>query len=278
MGAVRIRIWILVLLALAGAGVMALLSRMPQELAYHDFADRRTVFGIPNFCDVISNAPFAIAGALGLWTVLRRRRELSAAEHMALVAMFAGVFLTAFGSGYYHLWPDNRTLVWDRLPMTIAFTGLLAAMIAERIGRRASAILLLPMLLLGVLSVVYWHITEQRGAGDLRPYFFVQGFCLLAAPYIAIAFPARYLSTAGLCIALGWYGVAKAMESFDRQVFAATGMLVSGHTLKHIAAAVGVFWIVAMLHLYLKRKRQRPPFSGRAGADASASDAPLDFQ
>lgn len=47
-----------------------------------------------------------------------------------------------------------------------------------------------------------------------------------------------------VAIKVGWYIAAKLLEHFDPQIFALTGHVVSGHTLKHVAAAVGVACMV----------------------------------
>lgn len=130
--------------------------------------------------------------------------------------------------------------------MTIAFMSLFASIIAERISLSAGRLLLLPLLALGIVSVMTWHLGEVRGAGDLRLYGFVQYFPFLAIPLLVLLFPPRYTRTADLFGALGWYGLAKVLDLLDAQIFA-LGNLVSGHTLKHLASALGTYWILRML-------------------------------
>lgn len=104
-----------VLYGLMIASLVALLPLPPllQDQAYHQFADQRELFGIPNFWNVVSNLPFVAVGAVGL---LRFHRDVTT------TVLFAGIFLTGFGSSYYHLDPNDSTLFWDRLPMTICFS------------------------------------------------------------------------------------------------------------------------------------------------------------
>jgi hypothetical protein len=67
----RARIASLVAVALA-AGVIALLvPPVRQDLTYHEFADRRTVLGLPYGLNVLSNVGFLAAGA---WTLARVSR------------------------------------------------------------------------------------------------------------------------------------------------------------------------------------------------------------
>jgi hypothetical protein len=252
----RRRAWALVGLTAVLVGVTALVPPVAQDPAYHHFADQRPAFGIPNFLNVVSNLPFLLVGALGL-VFLGRDREtggrvafLTAAERWPYWLLFAGIGLTGVGSGYYHWMPDNRTLFWDRLPMTIGFMALLASVIGERISRRAGTWLLWPLVVVGVWSTVHWQVGEQQGVGDLRPYGLVQFGSLVLVPLILALFPARYTGTRDLVIAIGWYGLAKIFEHFDRGVFQLTG--VSGHSLKHLASAAGAYWLLRMLH------RRRP--------------------
>jgi hypothetical protein len=221
---------------------------IPQPLEYHRFADTRTFFGVPNAFDVLSNIPFAIVGLAGLVVVFRSDRAglRSPWERWAYAVLFIGVTLTAFGSSYYHLAPDNDRLVWDRLPMAIGFMGLLTAIVAERVGVSVARILLVPLLVIGCASVVYWHWTETRGAGDLRFYLLVQFGSLIVVVLLLVLYEARSPGTPYLVAGLAAYAAAKGLESADRVVFEA-GHIVSGHTLKHLAAAGGVACIVAML-------------------------------
>ena len=237
------RYWLLVaVVALPIVGI-ALLKPIPQPASYHDFADRRTLLGVPNFWNVISNLPFLLVGIAGLQT-LRRGGPPRPLQPLypAYAVLFLGVILVAFGSGYYHLAPDNGSLTWDRLPMTVAFMAFLAIVAGEgidpRLGRRS-----LPFLLLiGVLSVVYWHVSEMRGVGDLRPYLLVQFLPLAIVPLITVIFPtspkAYYIWGT-----LAAYMTAKVLEVFDERVFHALGVL-SGHSLKHVTAAAGVYFLV----------------------------------
>ena len=49
----------------AGLGLL-LVGPIAQPEHFHEFADRRTMFGVPNAADVLSNAGFAIVGLWGL--------------------------------------------------------------------------------------------------------------------------------------------------------------------------------------------------------------------
>ncbi|MGA8921400.1 MAG: hypothetical protein WB540_21920, partial [Pseudolabrys sp.] len=57
---------VLVLLALMAASLVGLLllPAIAQDQSYHEFADQRTLFGIPNFRNVVSNFPFVAIGAV----------------------------------------------------------------------------------------------------------------------------------------------------------------------------------------------------------------------
>src|SRR5262245_44438504 len=245
----------LVLAGLAVGAAVAFLSLppLPQDPAYHRFADQRTLLGVPHCLNVVSNVPFLAVGVLGLGFVLGRRAAqpggpfLTAAERWPYVLFFLGVGLTAFGSAYYHLDPDNDRLLWDRLPMAGAFMGLFAAVLGERAGLWLGLGLLAPLVAAGLASVLYWHWTEGQGRGDLRFYYLVQFYPMLALPLLLVLFPPRYTGTAELVAALGWYVLAKVCEHpLDGPIYA-LGHVVSGHTLKHLAAAVAAYQILRML-------------------------------
>jgi hypothetical protein len=231
----------------------ALVPPIPQDLAYHDFADKRGFLGIPNFGDVMGNLPFAAVGLWGAWETWRRKAHfIHPAEKYLWLAFFAGVFLVALGSGYYHLSPSNATLVWDRLPMTLGFMPFFALVVMERVSMTAGLRLAPMFVAFGLFSVWYWDYTEGLGRGDLRPYAFVQFFPMIAILLMLFLFRGRYTGTKYFYYTLGWYLLAKLLEHFDAPFFALTGDAVSGHTLKHVAAAAGA----GAMALYL-RKRER---------------------
>jgi hypothetical protein len=210
------------------------LPRIPQYPAYHAFADGRTVLGVKNFWNVVSNAPFVAVGALGIAFVWRRRDRGTLAPHAVL---FLGVALTGFASAYYHLAPNNRTLVWDRVPMTLIFTSLYVALIVERASVRWGVRLLPVLVGLGVASVLWWRATEIAGHGDLRPYAIVQFYPFIGIVLLLITFPARCTRSSDILWIGMTYAVAKLAEVSDREVLDLTGGVVSGHTVKHLIAA-----------------------------------------
>jgi len=216
----------LMVVSLAG---LLLVPPIPQDQTYHHFADQRTLLGVPNFWNVVSNLPFIAVGAVGLWQFHR---------DPAIVVIFLGIFLTGFGSSYYHWNPTDGTLFWDRLPMTLCFMAILAVMIEERVSARAGAVLLWPLLAVGVLSLLLWRWTD-----DLRLYAWVQFFPCLALPVLFLLVPPKYTGTSYWIIAAGFYALAKLLELYDRAVHSA-GAILSGHTLKHLAAAAACFAVL----------------------------------
>ncbi len=238
---------------LCGFALLALFLEPPVPLGahYHDFADKRTLLGIRNCWDVLSNIPFMIAGALGLlwlFSAAAKRAFLESRERVPYVVFFLGVLLTGFGSYWYHLRPDNSRLPWDLLPMTCSFLSLVVAQIMERISLRLAFALYAPLLLAGLASVGYWYLTEAAGHGDYRFYLFVQFFSPVVLAAVIALFPPRYTGLRYLVEAFGMFVAAKLLETFDFQVFAATRQ-VSGHALKHIIAGIACYWILRMLQM-----------------------------
>lgn len=266
------RVAILLALMLAGLAGLLLLDPIAQDPAYHLFADTRTFFGIPNFNDVVSNAGFALVGMLGLIAVAGARRHVlfvRACDARPYLAFFAGVALVSLGSAWYHLAPSTERLLWDRLPMSIAFMALAAAVVADRIHARAgNGWLLLVLVLLGLASLLYWHVTERLGRGDLRFYGFVQFYPLILFPLVAWLFPRhRYVSNRYLLLIFAWYALSKIMEFLDAQVFNLFGNTVSGHTLKHLAAAASAFVVFMML---MSRPRGEGPGHWRTSSQGGS--------
>jgi hypothetical protein len=248
----RTKLIIVAILFLAALIAVLFVAPIPQDPAYHRFADARPFLGIPNFGDVVSNVGFPIVGLWGLYRILGPGTPHlfdHPMDSVPYVVFFLAVTLIGPGSGAYHAGPNNATLFWDRLPMTIAFMAAFAAVIADRIDRRAGIFWLLPPLLIaGVVSLIYWQQTELAGHGDLRFYGMVQFFPLLAIPVIIRLFPEhRYTRGRSLVWVILWYGIAKLLEHFDKQIFDLLGGAIGGHSLKHLASAVAVYFILDML-------------------------------
>lgn len=230
----------LLMLAIVLGSLAITMSRQAfgQNPDYHNFADRRMFLGIPNFFDVASNITFLIVGLAGLKVSLGK--DLGRLRN-AWIVMFAGVALVSAGSAYYHWKPDNQTLVWDRLPMTIAFMALFVALLGEYISEKFS-VLLVPAILMGLASVLCWHWFD-----DLRFYYWVQIIPLLTVLVVIILYRAPFSHQWMLLLALVFYGLAKASEVGDTEIFALSGGLVSGHTIKHLLSALGCLSILFML-------------------------------
>lgn len=244
----------------ATIGVLLLLDPIPQDPSYHAFADQRRLFGVPRFGDVVSNFAFLLVATLGLSAVRRARLINRAGDSISLhlyTVFFAAVGLVAAGSAYYHYHPDNERLVWDRLPMTIAFMSLFSLIISERIHPVIGTYWAMPgLIMLGMASVCYWHFSERAGHGDLRFYGLVQFYPPLAIPVICALFPNRTGLSAGYLIGLFLcYVLAKTFEHLDYDVYTLTRESISGHTLKHLSAALGCWFVLAAL----KRTQRAQP-------------------
>lgn len=250
---------LLLVLVAAAWGLFA--PPLLQSQDYHRFADARAWLSVANAADTLSNFAFLIVGGLGLAFLWRERKAGSSAhfstrgETTPYAVFFAGVALTSVGSAYYHLAPDDARLVWDRLPMTVAFMSLVSAAIAERISVRAGGILLVPLLIAGVASVVYWRASALGGFENLRPYMAVQYGSIGAVLAISLLFRSRYTHGYAIFLLAAAYIVAKQLETYDRAVYE-LGFGLSGHTLKHLVAALGL-WI--LLRSLQRREIRRQP-------------------
>ena len=231
-------------IAAAAIGGVFLFDPIPQDPAYHAFADARKVAGVANAWNVLSNLPFLAVGAYGFATL---RRLASPELRTHYVVLTVGITLVAFGSAWYHFDPSTRALVWDRLPMTVAFMALFTAVIADRFTWVIGRALLWPAVAAGVASIVWWVRTEVAGAGDLRFYGLVQFLPMLLIPPMLLLRPGQWLRAQWLWAGLGAYLAAKLAEYFDAPIFAGLGF-VSGHSLKHLLAAVACAWVLHAFH------------------------------
>jgi len=227
---------------------------------YRTFIDERELAGIPFFWNVVSNLPLLAAGAWGLYVVAHAdaRAFIEPAEKWSYGACFAAVGFAGIGSTYFHLAPDADRLMWDRLPIALGFMALLAGVIGDRRGAQASLHALAPLLVAGATSVFYWRWSMLRGSENIVPYAIVQ-YGALAAIMLHGALRSRYTRRFDLFVVAAIYGAAKIAEMLDRPIYALAGSL-SGHTLKHVLAAVAVGYLVRMLQL---RRPLSPPSSGR---------------
>src|SRR5215467_15028530 len=222
-----------------------LVPRIPQDESYHLFADTRTIAGVPNFWNVISNAPFALVGIYGLTLTPRLARSLWPG-YLAFCVAVVGV---SFGSAYYHYAPSTPALVWDRLPMSLAFMAVFTLILGDRVNPVLRRVLLGPLLIIGAATVFYWSWTERHGVGDLRPYALVQFLPLLLIALMLWIYPGGRESTAWLWWSFLMYFLAKVAERFDAPIYRAVGLL-SGHTIKHLLSALAIlFALFALLHL-----------------------------
>ena len=224
------------LLALIAVLVLVVIIRVApieQDQTYHNFSDIRVFFMIPNFWNVISNLPFLIVGMLGLY-----RLKSGDIVKNQFIVFFIGIALVSIGSTYYHLNPNDSTLVWDRLPMTIGFMALFSALVSEYINDRIGKTLLIPALSIGLLSIIYWVLVK-----DLSFYLAVQFFPMLTIPVMLIFFKSRHNLVAGYWLLLIAYVIAKIFEKYDYETHAFLGF-ISGHSIKHIVAAVGIYMLI----------------------------------
>lgn len=227
---------------------------IPQPPAYHDFADQRSWLGIANTANVLSNIPLALVGIGGLFLLLSKKVSFTDQRiRWPWLGVFVGLFLTAIGSSYYHLAPDNSRLVWDRLPLSVIFMSYVAALISERIDVRLGLRLWPVLLVIGLASVWVWQNSELQGRSDLRLYVGLQIFALLVTLIILLT-PSPYDRPWDIAVVALFFGLARVFEIFDHQIYQLSASLLSGHTLKHLAAAIAGIWLIRMLAIRKKKE------------------------
>lgn len=245
---IRIKYIFLIIITLIGITIVFIFNTIPQDQNYHKFADSTALFSIENFWNVISNLPILFAGIMGMIYSLNEPKQNFKEGYFLF---FTGISLTSIGSCYYHLMPNNYTLLWDRLPMTIAFMSFLAITFSEFINLKFARNFLYPLLIIGITSVVYWYVSESIGSGDLRFYILVQFLPLILIPFIILFFKSQSNIARYIWMILLTYLVSKLFEITDYQVYQFV-KIISGHSLKHITVSFApIILIYAM-----KRERR----------------------
>jgi hypothetical protein len=226
------------------AGVLLALPPWPQDPGYHHFADARTLLGVPNALNVLTNLAFLFVAAMAF----RARPRLAPGDELLPVRIFAlGLVLTSIGSAIYHAFPSDRTLVLDRAGMVVAFMALIAIAIGDYAGAAVRSTLAIAELA-GIASIVIW-----MAANDLRLYGVAQFFPPLLLIALPLFFRSRYTRGSLLAGVFVFYAIAKLCETYDRLLFDAMGQTISGHSLKHLAAAAAAGFIV----LWIARREVR---------------------
>lgn len=263
------------------AALASLLPRFAQPQAYHDFADKRLcsfgVISIPRCGDVLTNLPFAavaLVALVGLKSAQYGRNVRSAEELFILRSFFAAVGSVCVGSGIYHLVPTHTTLLGDRLTMTLAYGALLPLTLAERWSPRTGAAAWAPVMALCVCSAAYWIASEWLGSCNMVPYAMVQGAVILGWPILMLARSSNYDSTLQLWAAFACAVACKAIEVFDRPVFALTGHVISGHSLHHLLGAAAAWCVWAHVRDRTVREHGEAT-AGTAQVDKDGEPAPV---
>lgn len=219
----------------------------PQPQWYHEFADQRSLLGIPHFFNVISNLAFLVVGGWGLWQLrLVQGRFAYRYEYRLWQCFFIAVVLICLGSGYYHLAPSDDTLLWDRLAIALAFGLLLSIALEEHLPTRMALSAGAILILYALFSVLYWWWSEQQGNGDLRLYLLLQTLTLSLLPLIYLLYHGRYDHHRYIPLSVAVYFLAVLSEWLDEEIYQLGG-LVSGHTLKHLLVALSVVVLIIML-------------------------------
>ena len=243
---------------------------------YHNFADQEIVLGIPHFADVLSNLGFAVVAWWGWSQLAPASGQVVMINAWAGYRLFLiGLFLTAIGSSYYHLDPDNIRLVWDRLPITLACGGLLAGVWGDT-RQKSSTGLTSGLAVAAILSVAWWHFTEQAGVGDLRPYLLLQGLPIVLIPLWQWLYDAPRTERWAFGGALILYVIAKLAELNDHEI-ASTFGIMTGHTLKHLLATGAAASIVGCLVRRVRAPRQQSDDMSIPAGSTVSTDSDVRF-
>lgn len=239
--------YIIPLVAILCLIALLMLPPIPQDQNYHDFADNRKLWHIPNFLNVITNLPFAIVGLLGLQ--ITKHIEENKLKHI-FFTLFTGFLLLTFGSGYYHLFPTNNNLVYDRVPIVIILMSFFASIIYTCLDEKTGYDFFFILNVVGVMSVVYWGFSESIGKGDLRWYGLIQFFPIVAIPLILIMYKPSITFKKEIVFIFLFFVLAKLKERFDKEIYHLLSNTISGHSLKHLFIGAAGYKIVVMVRKF----------------------------
>ena len=216
---------------------------IPQPQDYHDFADDREFIGIPNALDVMSNLVIIYPGIVGLAFVHERRKnpQVPDDETSIHITLFAGMILTFAGSVWFHLDPNDSTMLWDRLGMSIIIGSCISLIINDLWDRGLAGKIHIPIIVASIISVVWWPVFD-----DLRVYFIVKHHPFILFPILVVFGTKLYDKISGYYWGLSMFVLATIFEFEDEAIFQITGF-ISGHTLKHIAAGIGLWFLMVMI-------------------------------
>lgn len=260
----------ILILGIAGitAAVLFSLPAIPQDPDYHRFAAGPSILGTVHFWNLLSNLGFVVVGYIGLRHLVANPIAWSKSWKAILTLFFAGVLFTGAGSMYYHWNPDNHSLVFDRLPMSIAFAAFFCFVVGVVRSADAAVRLLIPLAVVSVSSVLYWYLSELRGSGDLRPYVLVQFLPILLILFFIFTSRVKSLAVRDISAVLIAYAISKAFEFYDQEIFDWTG-IIGGHPLKHLAAATGTAFIIKSMHRPGIANIDKPYNASTVGQDSS---------
>lgn len=233
---------------LAGLIILLLLAiflpAIAQNQNYHNFADQRTFFGIKNASNTLSNLAFVIVGIWGLINFYKNKYvKISNAFSVLLNLFFITIILTGLGSSYYHLSPNDFTLVFDRLALSLVFAVILAMLATVKISERSGFHTLAELIILAPLSVLIWNYN-----GNLTPYVVLQfgGIILII---LTLLFSKTKKQSPCFTSLIILYALAKVAEFYDIEIFNLSQNLISGHTLKHLIGALAVLIFISPLKI-----------------------------
>ena len=223
--------------------VALLYGPISQPQSYHSFADGREFISIPNTLDVVSNLAIIYPGIIGLSFVHERRKKaiLSEDEMSIQITLFSGMLLTFAGSIWFHLDPNDSTLLWDRLGMSVVIGSCISLMIHDMWDKNLAGKIHIPILVMSIVSVLWWPVFD-----DLRIYFIVKHQPFVIFPLLIFFGHKTYDLISGYYWALSLFILATFFEFTDQLIFDLT-RFISGHTLKHIAAGIGLWLLMIML-------------------------------
>jgi hypothetical protein len=117
----------------------------------------------------------------------------------------------------YHLWPNNETLVYDRIPIVIIVVSFFAFIIHDLISIKKGYYVFIVLNIIGIITVIYWITSEHAGKGDLRWYAMMQFFPVIAIPLLLLLYKSPFNYAKEVIPIFLFFGLAGSAKSLIKK-------------------------------------------------------------
>jgi hypothetical protein len=266
------------LIILAFLAVITLLVVIPYFLfpsslfTRHSYTDQRSLCGLNNAFNVLSNLVLIAAGCYWLNWIFRTKNislkcRKGLYETRLYATFFAAVILAGIQSAWYHLFQSQLGLLGTYLLSNIVMLSLLSAIIAERVNLRIGLHSCIPFIFISMLISFYWYIYQTDNQLSHLWYFLTYLIPSLSIMTIIVARP-KYGGIKHITFAFCNTFIALGVSCLDEAIYTLTRHMISGQSLHNIYLGIAAIYIGCYLEQrsiyvrnYYVRNHQRVPTS-----------------